>query len=205
MLPKTLLARLSLAVCVLGLGALAFVLLFGSRVLPGGALITTGQAAIGGPFSLVDHTGRRVTDETFKGRYSLIYFGFTSCPDICPTELQVMARALDLAGADVLDDVQPIFITVDPERDTVEAVASYVGLFHPKLLGLTGSASDVRGATRAYRVFANRVDLENSDGDYTMDHSSITYLMDREGQYLAHFNYGVGPEQMAQRLISLVK
>jgi cytochrome oxidase Cu insertion factor (SCO1/SenC/PrrC family) len=112
----------------------------------------TGGALIGGPFSLTDQTGRPVTDADYRGRYMLIYFGFTFCPDVCPTELQVMATALDQLGRQA-DEVQPIFITIDPERDTPSQLAGYVSQFHPRMAGLTGTPEQIASVARAYRVY----------------------------------------------------
>jgi protein SCO1/2 len=124
----------------------------------------------------------------------LVYFGYTYCPDVCPTELQAMSDALDRLGAKG-DAVQPIFITTDPERDTQEQLRLYVESFHPRLLGLTGSLEQVRAAARAYKVyFAKR---PQSDGEYLVDHSSFVFLMSRDGKYVMHFNPATTPEQMA--------
>ncbi len=157
--------------------------------------IATGKVLIGGPFNLTDHNGRRVTEMDFAGKHKLIFFGYTYCPDICPAELQVMSAALDALG-DKAKDVTPIFITIDPERDTAEQMKSYVENFHPQLIGLTGSPEEIREAAKAYRVYYAKSKSESAT-DYLMDHSSIVYLMSPDGQYLAHFAYGTGPEKMA--------
>ena len=147
------------------------------------------RSLVGGPFELTAHTGQRMTDTDFRGRYMLIYFGFTYCPDVCPTELGKMGRALDLLAEQGVDTspIQPLFITVDPERDTPEAMARYVDLFHPDMIGLTGTPEEIAGAARAYRVYYDRVVDDGSAVEYLMDHSSIIYLMDRDGLYLKHF------------------
>jgi len=159
---------------------------------------------IGGPFSLINQDGERVTEKDFRGRYMLIYFGYTYCPDVCPVDLQNMSVALDLLDPGVLDRVQPVFVTIDPERDTVEVVRKYVSLFHPKLLGLTGSEAEIAEAAKAYRVYRRKVDSE-AEGEYLMDHSAIMFLMDPDGNYLAHFSSGFAPQAMAARLAELVK
>jgi protein SCO1/2 len=159
---------------------------------------------VGGPFSLVNQDGERVTEKDFLGSYFLVYFGYSYCPDVCPVDLQSMTAALDLLNEETLDKVQPVFITIDPERDTVEVMKAYVSLFHPKLIGLTGTPEEITAATRAYRVYARKVETE-SDSDYLMDHSAITFLMSPEGKYIAHFSTGFKPEAMAQRLEDVVR
>ena len=153
-------------------------------------------AAIGGPFQLVDHSGSAVTEESFDDRYLLIYFGYAWCPDICPTELLVIGQAVDALG-DLGDEVQPLFITVDPARDTVEALADYVPAFHPRLVGLTGSEEQIHEAAKAYRVYY-RLNEPDEDGSYLVDHTSYIYFMDPDGDYVTHFVFGQGPEKMAE-------
>ena len=153
-------------------------------------------AAIGGPFELVDHTGATVTEESFDDRYLLVYFGYAYCPDICPTELLIMGQAIDELG-DLADEVQPLFVTVDPARDTVEYLAAYVPTFHPRLVGLTGSDEQIHAAAKAYRVFY-RLNEPDEDGNYLVDHTSYVYFMDPDGDYVTHFVFGQGPEKMAQ-------
>jgi cytochrome oxidase Cu insertion factor (SCO1/SenC/PrrC family) len=153
-----------------------------------------GSLGIGGPFTLVDQNGVTQRPEAFRGKLMLIYFGYTYCPDVCPTELQTMTQALEQLG-DKADAVQPIFITVDPEHDTPEQMKAYAGNFHPRLLALTGSAAQVAEAAKSYRVFYEKV--KQPDGSYDMDHSSIVYLMDRDGKYLAHFGGNTDATQLA--------
>jgi protein SCO1/2 len=162
-----------------------------------------GTVPIGGPFSLVDQTGKRVTEKDFRGKFMLVYFGYTFCPDVCPLGLQTVVQAMDDLPSDVQDRIVPLFITIDPARDTVEVMRDYVQAFHPRLVGLTGSEAEVDAALRAYRVYARKG--EAKDGAYLMDHSTFTYLMDREGNYLAHFGHGTTPEAMAGRLGELVR
>ena len=161
-----------------------------------------GPVPIGGPFTLTDQTGKRVTAEDFRGRFMLVYFGYTFCPDICPLGLQTIAQAYDELPPELQDRVVPVFITVDPARDTVEVVRDYVQLFHPRLVGLTGSEAEIGGTLRAWRVYARKAEAKG--GAYLVDHSTFTYLMDREGRYLAHFGHGTTPEEMAKRLAELV-
>jgi len=160
---------------------------------------SSGAALIGGPFSLVGGDGKPVTDRDFRGRYMLIFFGFTHCPDICPAELQVVAQALEQLG-DKAKNVVPIFITLDPERDTPEAMANYVKSFGPNFVGLTGSPEAIAAAAKAYRVAYSKVENKESTGDYSVDHSALVYLMDPEGRYVTHFSYGLSADQMAEKL-----
>jgi protein SCO1/2 len=132
----------------------------------------------------------------------LVYFGYTFCPDVCPLGLQTVAEAMDALPEAVREQVVPVFMTVDPARDTPEVMRSYVGAFHPKLVGLTGSEAEVAAALRAYRVYARK--HEPKDGAYLVDHSTFTYLMDRDGRYLAHFGHGATAEAMAKRIAELV-
>lgn len=164
----------------------------------------SGRALVGGPFSLVDQTGQRVTDADFRGHYMLVFFGYTFCPDVCPVELQTMSDALDQLDQKTAERIQPIFITTDPERDDVAALAEYVPLFHPRLIGLTGTDEEVRNAARAYRVYYQKVEDETS-GSYLMDHSAIIFLMGPEGEYVSHFSPGITADAMATRLAQLVK
>ena len=151
---------------------------------------------VGGPFELTDHTGRLRTERDFRGQLMLVYFGFTYCPDICPTDLQAIGLAMDKLGKDA-ESVQPLFITVDPARDTPEHLADYAKLFHPRLVGLSGSADAIRKTADAYKVYYAKVDL-NRDGGYTIDHTAFIYLMDRDGNYLGFFPPGTSAERMVE-------
>ncbi|MEC9369024.1 MAG: SCO family protein [Pseudomonadota bacterium] len=161
--------------------------------------LEAGSALIGGPFSLTDHTGKRVTEADFRGRFMLVTFGFTYCPDVCPTELQVMSAALEQLG-DAAAKVTPVFITVDPARDTPAQLAGYVSNFHPRLTGLTGTAEEIKAAAKAFRIYYAQVKDPSSAAEYTMDHSALVYLMDPDGKYLAHFPYGTKAEDMAAKI-----
>lgn len=157
-----------------------------------------------GPFSLVDHNGRDVTDLDYRGKYMLVFFGYTFCPDVCPTELGAISDALDLLGADAAK-VQPIFISVDPERDTPEMLAQYVSAFHPSLVGLTGTLEQVAAAAESYYARYNKMsslseDEEAEDDFYLMGHTSSTYLIGPNGRDLHVFNYGDPPEEIAERI-----
>ena len=150
---------------------------------------------IGGPFTLIDHTGRQVTERDYLGNFTLIFFGYTFCPDVCPTELGDIALALDELGTDSVA-VTPLMITIDPERDTPAKLAEYVPLFHQQLIGLTGTAEQIKEVADSYRIFYRRVE----DPQYTyylMDHTSFVYLLDPEGNVVALFRYGTSPEEMA--------
>jgi protein SCO1 len=164
---------------------------------------SSGTALVGGPFSLVGADGKPVTDRDFRGRYMLIFFGFTHCPDICPAELQVIAQALEQLG-DKAKNVVPIFITLDPERDTPEAMGNYLKSFGPNFVGLTGSPEAIAAAAKAYRVSYAKVEDKESAADYGVDHSALVYLMDPKGRYVTHFSYGLSAEQMAEKLGKLL-
>lgn len=183
--------------------------LIAMAVLPGGrerlfsGLPTAGKALVGGPFSLVDHTGRRVTDQDFRGQYMLVYFGFTYCPDVCPSGLQVIAAALEKLGAKA-DRITPVFITVDPERDTPAQLAEYVKSFHPRLVGLTGTKAEIDATAKAYRVYYKKVEDEKSTAGFTFDHTSIIYLMDPSGTYVTHFSHTTDVDTLAGRLAKVL-
>src|SRR6056297_825068 len=149
-----------------------------------GTTTTSGKALIGGPFELVDHTGATRTAADFRGQHMLIYFGFTLCPDICPTELAKVAAAIDMPPENA--NVTPVFITIDPERDGVEEVRSYAKAFHPRMVGLTGTPERIAQAAKAYRVYYAK-NTSSDSTEYLMDHSSIIYFMDPAGDYLDHF------------------
>jgi protein SCO1/2 len=154
--------------------------------------------SVGGDFSLLDHEGRRVGAADFRGRHMLVYFGYTSCPDVCPNTLLVMSEALDLLGQ-AATAVQPVFITIDPERDTPEVLAEYRRHFHPSLVALTGSPADVAEVAEAYRIYLAKAPGDDAD-DYLLEHSSLVFLMDGAGRYLAHFGAEAGAGVMAARI-----
>ena len=161
-----------------------------------------GTPSIGGPFTLTSHTGDTVSDADFRGKYMLVYFGYTYCPDVCPTSLSRNSEAMAMLGASA-DRITPVLITVDPERDTVELLDSYVGYFHPRLVGLTGTDAQVADVAKAYRVYYTKVADDESaieDGVYLVDHTSITYLMGPDGQFVQHFSHTTGVDAMAERL-----
>ena len=140
-----------------------------------------------------------VTEQDFAGRWMLIYFGYTYCPDFCPMSLTNMTQALDLLPPEQAEQLVPMLITIDPERDTVEQLASYAPSFHPRLVALTGTPEQVEQAASAYRVYFAKAESEAAT-DYLMDHSTFIYLMGPEGNYRAHFGHSTSPEQMAEAL-----
>ena len=158
----------------------------------------SGQALIGGPFQLTDQDGKQVTDQTYKGKLMLIYFGFTFCPDACPTALGVMGAALDKLDVSA-ERVVPILITVDPERDTPQVLKDYVSNFHPRMVGLTGTPEQIAQVAKAYRVFYQKA-AGATGGDYLMDHTLLIYLMDEEGKYLANFSASATPDDIAAKI-----
>ncbi len=167
----------------------------------GGVQLPQG-VTLGGPFELTDQTGRTVTERDFAGRFMLVYFGFTYCPDVCPTELGIVAAALDLVAEqseEMAERVTPVLITIDPERDTSEALADYVSRFHPRMVGLTGTEAQIAAAARAYRVFYRKVPRPEMS-EYLMDHSSFIYLVGPDGRVRALFRPDTAPEAIAQAL-----
>jgi cytochrome oxidase Cu insertion factor (SCO1/SenC/PrrC family) len=174
------------------------------RLLPSINVRSVGQALVGGPFTLTDHTGKRVTDQDFRGKFVLMFFGFTNCPDVCPTALQVMAAALDKLGPNA-ERITPVLVSVDPEHDTPSVLAAYVASFHPRLVGLTGSQSEIDAIARAYRVYVKKVPDPKSTAGYTMDHSSIIYVLGPDGSYRMHFTHATSPDVMAGRLSGMLQ
>lgn len=160
---------------------------------------SVGRVDIGGAFTLTDHLGRTVTQEDLHGKISLIYFGYSFCPDVCPTDLQLVAQTLDQLTDAERADAQALFVTIDPERDTAAQLAGYVPLFHPQLRGLTGTADQVAAAAKAYRVYSKKISAEEAGtSEYLMDHSAFIYLMGRDGQFIRVFGHGADPAEMAQ-------
>lgn len=167
-------------------------------------VVTTGKALIGGPFELTDAAGKRVTEKDFAGRPMLVYFGFTNCPDVCPAGLQVIAAALDRMGADA-KRIAPLFITVDPERDTPDVLGKYVKSFHPDIVALSGSPQDIAAVTTAYRVYAKKVPDGTDPSRYNVDHSSFMYLMDANGEFVRHFPHSVDAADLAQEIAKVIQ
>jgi cytochrome oxidase Cu insertion factor (SCO1/SenC/PrrC family) len=185
-----------IALVLLGTGAY-----FETRPSPGranGGVSLPGGVTVGGPFSLIDDTGKPVTDATYHGRWMLVYFGYTFCPDVCPTELQTIAGALDKIGP-LAKNVAPLFITVDPERDTQTAMAQYVKLFDDRIVGLTGTPAQIAAAAKAYRVYYAKTTPKDSS-TYLMDHSSFMYLMGPDGRLRTLFPQGLSADKLADAL-----
>lgn len=164
----------------------------------------TGKAMVGGPFSLIDGSGKRVTDKDFRGRYMLVFFGFTSCPDICPAGMQLMSAALENLGAKA-DRIAPIFITVDPERDTPPKLDAYVRNFSPRFVGLTGTPEDIAAVAKVYKVYYKKAQSDaGAPGEYGMDHTSIIYVMDPNGDFVTHFTPTTTVDEMTAALDKLL-
>ena len=195
--------RLRLLLAVLAgflIGAIGGAAVLGTMGAPAPPVETTGKALIGGHFALIDQTGKPITDRDFRGRYLLVFFGFTHCPDICPTELQVMAAALEALSPQERKEIVPVFITLDPERDTPEVMATYVKNFGQDFVGLTGSAESISAVAKAYRIAYSKFQQDKTSGDYTIDHSSLVYLMDKNGDYITHFAYGITAAKITEML-----
>jgi protein SCO1/2 len=171
--------------------------LMGVLFLVGGFRNSTPASSIGGPFQLTDQTGATVTDKSLQGKPTLMFFGYTHCPDVCPTTLFEMSEVLRAMGPDA-SRVNAYFVTVDPERDTQPVMKDYLQSFDPHLKGLTGSPEAIAKVVKEYRVYAKKIPLK--DGDYTMDHTAAAYLLDREGRFVAPFNLKQTPQQAAADL-----
>lgn len=171
----------------------------GSVAKKGRNMVVAGAPQIGGAFTLVSHEGKQVTDQDFFGKYTLIFFGYTSCPDVCPTEMNTISLVYEILG-DKASGVTPVFVSIDPGRDTTEVMSDFVSAFDAPIVGLTGTQAQVDAIVKAYRVYAKKA--QNDDPEYyLMDHTSFTYLMDREGQLSEIFSYGTSPEKIAKTLM----
>ncbi|MGZ0187016.1 MAG: SCO family protein [Alphaproteobacteria bacterium] len=170
-----------------------------------GGIAGFGQPTVGGPFSLIDGDGKAITEAAFADSHTMIYFGYTFCPDVCPTELIAVAEAIDLLPSDIAAKVRPVFISIDPERDTPDVVKDYVSNFHPTMVGLTGTPEQVKAAAKAYRVYFAKGEVDpKAPDDYLMAHSSFIYVMDQQNRYLKHFSVGTSPEDIAKGLRELL-
>jgi cytochrome oxidase Cu insertion factor (SCO1/SenC/PrrC family) len=156
-----------------------------------------GRGPVGGPFTLTDQTGKQRSDSEFRGKLMIVYFGFTYCPDVCPTDLMAITQALDALGP-AAEGIQPVFITIDPERDT-RVLADYVSAFHRSFIGLTGSAEEIRRVANLYKAFYAKVRDERS-GDYSIDHTGVIYLMGRKGEYLGFMPPQTNPDRLTEIL-----
>ena len=194
--PVALIPFLLLLACVAG-GTLWY--LGDVRAHRGVESVASGETVtLGGPFSLTDQNQMLRTEKDFQGKYTLVFFGYTYCPDVCPTTLAVMAAALDKMGARA-DMIVPLFITVDPQRDTPDKIKSYLASFGPRFVGLTGSPADIASVAKEYRVYYREHPGENG-GAYTVDHSGVVYLMDPAGKFIANYSLETSPDKMAADL-----
>jgi cytochrome oxidase Cu insertion factor (SCO1/SenC/PrrC family) len=163
---------------------------------------SSGTAAIGGEFSLIDQNGNTFTHENLKGHYSLVFFGFANCPDMCPTALTSITQAMELLPEDTANRITPVFITIDPKRDTPEALKAYAANFHPRLTALSGTREQTMQAATAFKVYHQVADP--SVEDYMVNHSGFIYVMDEQGNYVRHFSHTTAPDAMAEDLRSTV-
>jgi protein SCO1/2 len=187
-------AVLGLLVAVLLIGTGAFLWLGGNHA---------GVLALGGPFQLENGAGKTVSDRDYRGKYMLVYFGYTFCPDVCPTTLNAVADAMDRLGTRA-DQVQPLFITVDPKRDTPSVMKQYTAAFSPRIVGLTGTPDEIASVAKEYRVYYAEHRTGPDPNDYSMDHSSILYLMGPDGHFIAPIRADESGEQMAAALAKLM-
>ncbi len=193
------------------MGRAFWIMLAVGLVLLGGVLFFTGRMAdrqqqqvaqLGGAFELVDMNGHKFTEANLKGKYTLLYFGYTFCPDICPTELTLIAETLDRLG-DLRKRFRVIMVSVDPERDTPRVLKEYMSNFGPEFIGLTGTPEQIRHMAKIWRAYYRKAPDESGDG-YSMDHSAVTYLLDEDGKYLRHFAYATPPERMARGILEAI-
>jgi len=187
----------SVAALILGAGMIAVMFVEGRSFHPASAANTAAGATIGGPFTLVGSDGKTVTDQRYRGKLLLIYFGYTFCPDICPTTLNNVAQAL-IALENRADEVVPVFITIDPKRDTPKVIGPYVKSFDPRIVGLTGSPAQIAAVAKEYRVYYAAQPAQGSD--YLVDHSSFLYLMDRNGKFVKVIPGGMSGIEIADTI-----
>lgn len=187
-------------VLVAAIGAVEFHVLFGGSAVTSS---TGASAPAGGPFSLIDGSGATVTDRTFRGKWELVFFGYTYCPDLCPTTLNTISDALAALGP-LADKVQPLFITVDPQRDTQAVIGDYVRNFDPRIVGLTGSPEAIAAVAKEYKVYYAVHRTGNGPDDYLMDHSGFVYLMDPDGRFVRVLSGETSAQAMADKLRPLL-
>lgn len=193
-----LLAAAGLVAVILGI-SLSLLVFTPQQDASSGSLGGVGRAQIGGPFELVDRNGTVVTEAALEGQMNLIYFGYTFCPDFCPTELANMAQA-KAALAERGVETQLVFVSIDPERDTPEIMGEYADAFDPEMLALTGSVAQVAKAANAYRVIYRKAEDEDFPDGYAMDHSTFVYAVDAQGQFVTVFTYQTDPQEIAEKL-----
>lgn len=161
-------------------------------------VVKVGKAAIGGDFELLDVKGKQVSSKDFRDKYLLVYFGFTFCPDICPTALYNIKEVIDNLPIGIQSEVVPIFITIDPNRDTIANLAHYMEQFEGKIVGLTGSEEQVKKAIDQYRVYRQKIENPNEPENYLLDHSSFIYFMDKNGEYISHFGHNTNSDEIVK-------
>lgn len=186
---------------LMGIIVVAFIVIGVRLVVWTGQTTSDGKAApaIGGPFTLTDQNGKTVSDRDFRNRYMLIFFGYTYCPDVCPTTLSTVSGALDKLGPNFTKKIVPIFVTIDPERDNAAVMKSYVEAFNPNIQGLTGTPEQIAVVAKEFKVYAAKVKGDSPDS-YTVDHSAILYLMGPDGRFVAHFTHGISVDDLVAGL-----
>lgn len=186
---------------LMGIIVVAFIVIGVRLVIWTGQTTSDGKAApaIGGPFTLTDQNGKTVSDRDFRNRYMLIFFGYTYCPDVCPTTLSTVSGALDKLGPNFTKKIVPIFVTIDPERDNAAVMKSYVEAFNPNIQGLTGTPEQIAVVAKEFKVYAAKVKGDSPDS-YTVDHSAILYLMGPDGRFVAHFTHGISVDDLVAGL-----
>ncbi len=198
-MPKTALQALLVAlVAAIAVAAGVYIWRAGDDAGQSAETRSTGRALIGGPFSLVDHAGRARTEKDLLGKFAVVNFGFTNCPDVCPATLQTISDALELMGP-AAQRIRPVFVSVDPDRDTVERLKIYRKAFDDRFLMLTGSEAAVARAAKAYKVGYSRM-KPAADGSYMVNHTALIYLMGPDGAYITHFPFRIAPEKLAASL-----
>ena len=193
-------ASIVIALIVLALGVGLFIAEKQGRLSFASNETSTGKADIGGGFTLTDQNGNQVSDSQFRGKYMLVFFGFTSCPSICPVGMATLTQVMEQLGDDA-SKVQPVFITVDPETDTPARMKEFLANFHPSIVGLTGTPEQIKAVESAYKVYAAKSKDKNMPGGYNVDHSGFIYLMDKNGEYLRHCAY----DETSAKLTSDIK
>jgi protein SCO1 len=165
---------------------------------------STGEAQIGGAFTLTDQNGKQVSDSQFRGKHMLVFFGFTSCPSICPVGLATLTQVMEQLGDDA-SKLQPVFITVDPETDTPKRMKEFLTNFHPSIVGLTGTLEQIKAVESDYKVYAAKSEDKNMPGGYNVDHSGFVYLMGKDGKYLEHFTYDAEPKKLVNDIKEAIR
>ncbi|WP_115937439.1 SCO family protein [Aestuariispira insulae] len=203
----------SAPVLVGGLAALAaialaaFVLVYQTRQQELGGAASSANVQIGGAFEMQDQFGNTVTQASFPDKFKLVYFGYSFCPDVCPTDLYILGQAmasLEETAPELANQVQPVFVTVDPGRDRPEVLKEFVVNFHDRMIGLSGDDQATASMAKAYRIYYN-LNEPDADGDYLVDHSALTYLMGPDGLYRTHFGHGSDPEKMAETIRKIIR